>query len=151
MGGYARNLYSRSRVKEPRGKTLLSYRMAANPPSTCAHPLHPLQSMSETEERLAFEVLGASSEDPNHPAQNLLQYSEDGRGGGAGAGGGAAGKGEDMIDGGIRKTCSLEGLSALKPVFVPKGGTTTAGACVLYPAACVLLLCPVCCTRCAGY
>ena len=80
MGGYARNLYSRSRVKEPRGKTLLSYRMAANPPSTCAHPLHPLQSMSETEERLAFEVLGASSEDPNHPAQNLLQYSEDGRG-----------------------------------------------------------------------
>ena len=80
MGGCARNLYSRSRVKEPRGKTLLSYRMAANPPSTCAHPLHPLQSMSETEERLAFEVLGASSEDPNHPAQNLLQYSEDGRG-----------------------------------------------------------------------
>ena len=81
------------------------------------------------------------------------QYSKDGRGGGAGAGagGGAAGKGEDMIDGGIRKTCSLEGLSALKPVFVPKDGTATAGACVLYPAACVLLLCPVCCTRCAGY
>jgi len=40
---------------------------------------------------------------------------------------GSGRRGEEMTDGGIRRNCTVEGLAALKPVFVPTGGTTTAG------------------------